>query len=67
MVGNRATNKCDIVTSDPAIYTYGGGDFWFGDGPYKSTADAKLAHSTIEACPKDDPRAECDGGCQPNY
>jgi hypothetical protein len=26
VVGNRATNKCDIVTD-------GGGAFWFGDGP----------------------------------
>ncbi|MGY3652705.1 hypothetical protein ACVWW2_007996 [Bradyrhizobium sp. LM4.3] len=27
------------------------GDVWFGDGPYKSKADAKLARSTIRACP----------------
>jgi hypothetical protein len=71
VVGNRATNKCDIVTSNPVIFAYGGGDFWFGDGPYKSTADAKIARSNIGACPKDDPqdelRAECDGGCQPKY
>ncbi len=49
VVGNRAINKCDIVTSNPVI----NGDIWFGDGPYKSLADAKLARSTISACPKD--------------
>ncbi|WP_439371213.1 hypothetical protein ACRQ5Q_05075 [Bradyrhizobium sp. PMVTL-01] len=47
VVGNRATGKCDIVTSNPIII----GDIWFGDGPYKSRADAKLAQSTIRACP----------------
>ena len=54
VVGNRATNKCEIVTSNPIII----GDIWFGDGPYKSLDDAKLARSTIGACPKDDPPAE---------
>ena len=63
VVGNRATNKCDIVTRNPVVYTYGGGDIWFGDGPYRSVADAKLARSTIRACPKVDPPAECDGRC----
>jgi hypothetical protein len=49
VVGNRATNRCEIVTSNPVInYT----TIWFGDGPYKSRADAKLARSTIGACPK---------------
>jgi hypothetical protein len=47
VVGNRATGKCNIVTSNPVII----GDVWFGDGPYKSKADAKLARSTIRACP----------------
>ena len=61
VVGNRATSKCDIVTRNPTIYMYGGGNFWFGDGPYKSLADAKLARSTISACPKDDPSADKDG------
>ncbi len=51
VVGNRATNKCEIVTSNPVVI----GDIWFGDGPYKSLDDAKLARSTISACPKDDP------------
>ena len=68
VVGNRATNKCEIVTGNPVIYPYGGGDFWFGDGPYRSTADTELARSTIGVCPKDDPqdqpRAECDGRCE---
>jgi len=50
VVGNRATNKCEIVTSNPVII----GDIWFADGPYKSRADAKLARSTIGACPKTD-------------
>jgi len=49
VVGNRATSKCDIVTSNPVI----NGDIWFGDGPYKSLADAKLARSTIGACQKE--------------
>ncbi|HVV39468.1 MAG TPA: hypothetical protein VHC94_00200 [Nitrobacter sp.] len=48
VVGNRAKNSCDIVTSNPVI----NGDIWFGDGPYKSMSDAKLARSTIRACPK---------------
>ncbi|HEX9214000.1 MAG TPA: hypothetical protein VF901_26085 [Bradyrhizobium sp.] len=47
VVGNRATGKCNIVTSNPVI----NGDVWFGDGPYKSKDDAKLARSTIRACP----------------
>jgi hypothetical protein len=54
VVGNRATQRCDIVTSNPVIYgldAYTGG-YWFGDGPYRSRDDAKLARSTIPACPK---------------
>ena len=60
VAGNRTTSKCDIVSSNPVIYPYGGGTFWFGDGPYRSIADAKLARSTIRACPKDDPPATKD-------
>jgi hypothetical protein len=60
VVGNRANSKCDIVTRNPVIYPYGGGDFWFGDGPYTSLEDAKLARSTISACPKQDPQANKD-------
>ena len=56
VVGNRATSKCDIVTSNPIIYFWG--DIWFEDGPYKSLADAKLARSTISACPEKDPSAD---------
>lgn len=64
VVGNRATSKCDIVTSNPVIHAYGGGNFWFGDGPYRSVDDAKLARSTISACPKEPPPpAECEGSC----
>ena len=47
VVSRRATGKCNIVTSNPVI----NGDVWFGDGPYKSKDDAKLARSTIRACP----------------
>ena len=54
VVGNRATNKCEIVTSNPIVI----GDIWFTDGPYRSLADAKLARSTIGACPKVDSSAE---------
>ena len=58
VVGNSATGKCNVVTSNPVI----SGDIWFGDGPYKSEADAKLARSTIGACPKANPDDEKDEG-----
>ena len=51
VVGNRATHQCEIVTRNPIII----GDIWFGDGPYRSMADAELARSTIRACPKEAP------------
>jgi hypothetical protein len=57
VAGNNATQKCDIVTSNPVIggtAADNGGGYWFGDGPYRSRADAKLARSTISACPKND-------------
>ena len=54
VVGNRATSKCEIVTSNPIVI----GDIWFGDGPYKSLDDAKLARSTIRVCPKEAAAAE---------
>jgi len=54
VVGNSETGKCDIVTSNPIIT----GNIWFEDGPYKSLADAKLARSTISACPEKDPSAD---------
>ena len=54
VVGNGATNKCDIVTSKPIVID----DIWFDDGPYQSLEDAKLARSTIDACPEKDPTAE---------
>ena len=59
VVGNRATGKCDIVTSNPVIgggsaYDNGGG-YSFGSGPYKSNDDAKLARTTIGTCPPPDP------------
>jgi hypothetical protein len=51
VVGNSATNRCEIVTSNPIVI----GDIWFEDGPYNSLDDAKLARSTIRECPKEDP------------
>jgi hypothetical protein len=54
VVGNSATSKCEIVTSNPVVI----GDIWFEDGPYRSLADAKLARSTIGACPKEKPPAK---------
>jgi hypothetical protein len=48
VVGDHSTGKCEIVTSNPVI----AGNIWFGDGPYKSKSDAKLARSTIKACPQ---------------
>jgi hypothetical protein len=58
VVGNRATGKCDIVSQNPVINADGGGNFWFEDGPYRSVADAKLARSTISACPEKDPSVD---------
>ena len=55
VTGNRASGKCDIVTSNPVINGAVGGNIWFGDGPYKSLDDAKLARSTISVCPKESP------------
>ena len=52
VVGNNATGKCDIVTSNPVIGGASGPSYSFGDGPYKSKDDAKLARSTIGVCPK---------------
>mgnify|MGYP005813873539 CR=1 FL=1 len=54
VVGNSATNTCDIVTSNPIV----DGNIWFADGPYNSVDDAKLARSTISQCPKDQPPAD---------
>ena len=54
VVGNHSTSKCDIVTSNPII----DGNLWFEDGPYRSLSDAKLARSTIGACPEKDPSAD---------
>jgi hypothetical protein len=50
-VGNRATAKCEIVTSNPVINVQVDGNIWFGSGPFKSLDDAKLARSTIPQCP----------------
>ena len=47
VVGNRKTNRCEIVRQNPII----DGDLWFEDGPYKSKDDAKLAITTIRVCP----------------
>jgi hypothetical protein len=52
VVGNGASHTCQIVTSNPVI-DYSPGSF--GSGPYQSSDDAKLARSTISACPKEDP------------
>ena len=54
VIGNRATSKCEIVTSNPVIT----GDIWFEDGPYRSLRDARLARSTIRICPEKDPSAD---------
>jgi hypothetical protein len=51
VIGNSATGKCEIVTSNPVINSQVGGNVWFGAGPYKSNDDAKLARSTIPQCP----------------
>ena len=54
VVGNRAISKCEIVTSNPVINAQVGGNIWFGSGPYQSLDDAKLARSTLSACPKEE-------------
>jgi hypothetical protein len=54
VVGNSATSKCEIVTSNPVINGTVGGNTSFGDGPYKSLDDAKLARSTIGVCPTEE-------------
>jgi hypothetical protein len=52
VVGNAAAHRCEIVTSNPVIdYNVNS----FGTGPYKSLDDARLARSTIGACPAEDP------------
>jgi hypothetical protein len=58
VVGDRATNKFEVETSNPVINGLVGGNIWFGSGPYKLLDDAKLARSTIDACPKKDPATE---------
>jgi hypothetical protein len=52
--GQSRDDKCEIVTSKPIVID----DIWFEDGPYQSLEDAKLARSTIDACPEKDPAAE---------
>ncbi|MGO9361395.1 MAG: hypothetical protein ACLP1D_27585 [Xanthobacteraceae bacterium] len=51
VIGNRATRTCEIVTSNPILPD---SIFWFQSGPYRSLDDAKLARSTISACPMSD-------------
>jgi hypothetical protein len=54
VVGNSAASRCEIVTSNPVINGPIGGNISFGEGPYKSLDDAKLARSTIGVCPKEE-------------
>ena len=58
VVGNRATAKCEIVTSNPVINAQVGGNILFGTGPYQSLDDAKLARSNIPQCPAVEPPAQ---------
>lgn len=55
VIGNRATSMCEIVTANPVLPD---SIFWFQSGPYRSLDDARLAQSTIGACPKPGPSAE---------
>jgi hypothetical protein len=50
VVGNSATVKCEIVTSNPVVNAQVGGNISLGTGPYQSLGDAKLARSTILGC-----------------
>lgn len=45
VTGNRASGKCEIVTSNPVINSQVGGNVTFGSGPYRSNDDAKLARA----------------------
>ena len=58
VTGNRASGKCDIVTSNPVINSQTGGNTTFGSGPYRSKDDAKLARSTIRECPPEPPEQD---------
>lgn len=59
VVGDSATHKCEIVTSNPVINSQVGGSIYFGTGPYRSLDDAKQARSTISECPPvQDPPAD---------
>jgi len=57
VVGDRSTKRCDIVTTNPVVFdlpayhTAASHAYWFGDGPYKSKDDARLARATIHVCP----------------
>ena len=58
LAGDRATGKCNIVTSQPVTYGLpaydsGGSEYKtsFTSGPHQSRDDAKLARSGISACP----------------
>jgi len=57
VVGSRATHKMPDRDQQSRYLCLRRWRFsWFGDGPYRSLADARLARSTIGACPKEDPR-----------
>lgn len=65
VAGDRSTGKCNIVTSQPVTYglpAYADSPdqykVSFTSGPYKSLEDAKLARSTISACPPPGPADE---------
>jgi len=55
VTGNRASGKCEVVTSNPVVNSQVGGNVTFGSGPYRSNDDAKLARSTIRECPPEPP------------
>jgi hypothetical protein len=62
VTGNRASGKCEIVTSNPVVDSQVGGNVTFGSGPYRSNDDAKLARSTIRECPPEPPGEARDAG-----
>jgi hypothetical protein len=47
VVGDRATGKCEIVTSNPVINAQVGGQYLVRNRTVQSLDDAKLARSTI--------------------
>ena len=59
VVGDRATSKCEIVTSNPVINAQVGGNIWFGTGPYNRSTTPSWPVRPSRRCPAvEEPPAE---------